>query len=378
VSVNSFDEWSPLREAVVGSAIHYTANDLDLSFKLFFHDEACSSFYYPSYSVSNRAAAATPTARILKQRYVEELAEDIEEFVVALEGLSVKVLRPLQLTRMIRFHTPYWSGVCLPALNIRDQVIVLGDEIIETPPQVRARYFENDLLKPIFYAYFNAGAKWTTMPRPMMTDRSFDTSYVSGQRTPALQEIANPRESEFDVGFEMMFDAAQCIRFGRDVLVNVATENHALAVRWLRRHLEGQFRFHVLKRFADNHIDSLVLPLRPGVLLLRNPGIGDKLPEPLRKWDKIYSPEPTENIFPTYEEDDIVITSKYIDMNVLSVDENTVIANTLFPELIKELERHGFTVVPVRHRHRRLFGGGFHCFTLDTVRAGSTAEDYLC
>jgi glycine amidinotransferase len=378
VSVNSFDEWSPLREAVVGSAIHYTANDLDLSFKLFFHDEAYSSFYYPSYSVSNRAAAATPTARILKQRYVEELAEDIEEFVVALEGLSVKVLRPLQLTRMIRFHTPYWSGVCLPALNIRDQVIVLGDEIIETPPQVRARYFENDLLKPIFYTYFNAGAKWTTMPRPMMTDRSFDTSYVSGQRTPALQEIANPQESEFDVGFEMMFDAAQCIRFGRDVLVNVATENHALAVRWLRRHLEGQFRFHVLKRFADNHIDSLVLPLRPGVLLLRNPEIGDKLPEPLRKWDKIYSPEPTENIFPTYEEDDIVITSKYIDMNVLSVDENTVIANTLFPELIKELERHGFTVVPVRHRHRRLFGGGFHCFTLDTVRAGSTAEDYLC
>lgn len=378
MSVNSFDEWSPLREAVVGSAIHYTTNDLDLSFKLFFHDEAYSSFYYPSYSVSNRAAAATPTARILKQRYVEELAEDIEEFVVALEGLSVKVLRPLQLTRMIKFHTPYWSGVCLPALNIRDQVIVLGDEIIETPPQVRARYFENDLLKPIFYTYFNAGAKWTTMPRPMMTDRSFDTSYVSGQQTPALQEIANPQESEFDVGFEMMFDAAQCIRFGRDVLVNVATENHALAVRWLRRHLEGQFRFHVLERFADNHIDSLVLPLRPGVLLLRNPGIGDKLPEPLRKWDKIYSPEPTENIFPTYEEDDIVITSKYIDTNVLSVDENTVIANTLFPELIKELERHGFTVVPVRHRHRRLFGGGFHCFTLDTVRAGSTAEDYLC
>ena len=36
----------------------------------------------------------------------------------------------------------------------------------------------------------------------------------------------------------------------------------------------------------------------------------------------------------------------------------------------------GFTVVPVRHRHRRLFGGGFHCFTLDTVRAGG-CEEYL-
>ncbi|MEK8174880.1 hypothetical protein NKH77_54960 [Streptomyces sp. M19] len=46
------------------------------------------------------------------------------------------------------------------------------------------------------------------------------------------------------------------------------------------------------------------------------------------------------------------------------------------PELMRELERHGFTVVPVRHRHRRLFGGGFHCFTLDTVREGGP-EDYL-
>ena len=39
-------------------------------------------------------------------------------------------------------------------------------------------------------------------------------------------------------------------------------------------------------------------------------------------------------------------------------------------------KKHGCPVVPVRHRHRRLFGGGFHCFTLDTVREGGP-EDYL-
>lgn len=43
---------------------------------------------------------------------------------------------------------------------------------------------------------------------------------------------------------------------------------------------------------------------------------------------------------------------------------------------MRTLEKHRFTVVPVRHRHRRLFGGGFHCFTLDTVRAAGP-EDYL-
>ena len=89
------------------------------------------------------------------------------------------------------------------------------------------------------------------------------------------------------------------------------------------------------------------------------------------------APEPSKNNFPDYGNDDLILTSKYIDMNVLSVDENTVIVNSMCPELCLLLEQNHFTVVPVRHRHRRLFGGGFHCFTLDTVRAGSSAEDYF-
>ncbi|MFC4564852.1 glycine amidinotransferase [Nocardiopsis mangrovi] len=375
MTVNSYDEWSPLEEVIVGSGASYEGHDLDVSFKLFFHDEAYSAFYYPSYGPG--AGAASPRSRGVKARYVEELGEDLHDFATALRQMSVTVHRPMPLSGVDAFRTPSWEATGVPALNVRDQVLILGDEIIETPPQVRARYFENDLLKPVFYDYLRRGARWTAMPRPIMTDRSFDTSYVSGQGTPALQEIGDPAASPYDVGFEMMFDAAQCVRFGRDVIVNVSTENHRLAVRWLRRHCGDRFRFHVLDRFADNHIDSLVLPLRPGTLLLRNPAVAEALPEPLRRWDRIYAPEPTENIFPRYEEDDLVLTSKYIDLNVLSVDENTVIANAQFPELVTTLERHGFTVVPLRHRHRRLFGGGFHCFTLDTVRRGSAPQDYF-
>ncbi|MEV0730591.1 hypothetical protein [Polymorphospora sp. NPDC050346] len=60
----------------------------------------------------------------------------------------------------------------------------------------------------------------------------------------------------------------------------------------------------------------------------------------------------------------------------LSVDPDTILVNEACPELARALERKGFTVVPVRHRHRRLFGGGLHCFTLDTVREGG-ADDFL-
>ncbi|MGG7568823.1 hypothetical protein [Streptomyces sirii] len=121
----------------------------------------------------------------------------------------------------------------------------------------------------------------------------------------------------------------------------------------------------------------MVLALRPGVFLARHDGIRDLMPEPLRAWRYILPPEPDPGAFPTYDDyEDLVLASPYIDLNVLSVDEHTVLVNQECTGLIKTLEAERFTVVPVRHRHRRLFGGGFHCFTLDTRRDGGR-EDCL-
>jgi glycine amidinotransferase len=120
----------------------------------------------------------------------------------------------------------------------------------------------------------------------------------------------------------------------------------------------------------------MVLALRPGALLVRSKAVTDFLPAGLRSWDMIVPPEPEKNNFPRYENDDIVLASPYIDLNVLSVSPDTIIVNDACPELIRTLEANRFNVVPVRHRHRRLFGGGFHCFTLDTVRQ-SGPEDYF-
>lgn len=70
------------------------------------------------------------------------------------------------------------SAAPTPALNICDNTLVLGDEIIETPPAIRSRYLETRLLAPVFQRYYEAGARWTTMPRPLLTDLSFDLSYA--------------------------------------------------------------------------------------------------------------------------------------------------------------------------------------------------------
>ncbi|MFE7097138.1 glycine amidinotransferase [Streptomyces erythrochromogenes] len=385
MQLNSFDEWSPLKEVIVGSARNYVSHERELSFDLFFHDNLAtdnagrSEWYYPRLSSRGTAPRQPADGRVpIKERYVAELNEDLEQLAEVLGSLGVKVLRPTDVdASTTEVRTPAWAASVVPPLNVRDNTLIVGDEIIETPPMIRSRYFETQFLKQTFQDYFRQGARWTVMPRPMMTDASFDLSYVRTSTAGGPTEpIEDPQPSSYDVGLEMMFDAAQCLRLGRDIVANIANSNHALAVDWLERHLDGRFRIHRVHQLSDSHIDSMVLALRPGTLLVRSKAVAEKLPQALRSWDLIVAPQPTSDDFPRYEDDDLILTSPFIDLNVLSAGPDTVLVNEACPELIRTLESHRFTVVPVRHRHRRLFGGGFHCFTLDTVREGG-AEDYL-
>ncbi|WP_086809313.1 inosamine-phosphate amidinotransferase 1 [Streptomyces reticuliscabiei] len=369
LAANSYDEWSPLREVVVGRADHYTAHHLDTSWRLFYFENVAPTL--------DGGTDGQPLLQI-PERLVDDLNEDITGLVEALEGCGVRVLRPAAPGKDVDIASPYWDARATPPLNIRDQTIVLGDTIVETAPHVRARVFENDLLKPIFYRYLEAGSNWLSMPRPALTRDSLDTAYFRRQDIDVSTATGAETALGIDgLGLEMIFDGAQCMRLGRDVLVNVANHNHELAWRWLN-HNFPHLRFHRLNSIADNHIDSVVVPLRPGLMLLRSPQYLPYLPKSMQAWDVIYPPATDESSFPDYSDFGftIPIASRYIDINVLSVNETTVVVNSHYPELIAELEQRGFTVVPVRHRHRRLFGGGFHCFTLDAVRAGG-CEDYL-
>ncbi|AKH83983.1 glycine amidinotransferase [Streptomyces sp. CNQ-509] len=379
--LNSHDDFTPLREVVVGSAANYMGHDRDVSFELFHHENLSgfrSDWAYPRLT---RTAGGHRESWAIKERYAEELHEDVEALAAVLAGLGTVVHRPLPLPPdAAPIAGLGWQAAPTPALNIRDNTLILGDEIIETPPAIRSRYLETRLLAPVFTAYWEAGARWTTMPRPTLTDNSFDLSYARDTATTLggpTEAVDDPQPSPYDVGVEMMLDGAQVLRLGRDLVVNVAQANHARGAEWLQRHLGDRYRVHRVWRMADNHIDSMILALRPGVFLARHDGIRDLMPEPLRSWRYIVPPEPDAGAFPVYDDyEDLVLTSPYIDLNVLSVDEDTVLVNEDCTGLAKALDAAGFTTVPVRHRHRRLFGGGFHCFTLDTVREG-TREDYL-
>ena len=377
--LNSFDEWSPLKEVIVGSAANYSSHDREISFDLFFHENLYrSDWAYPRINNAIEKKSDDRTWKI-KQRYVDELNEDVEGFANTLSSLGITVHRPILLPPGSDSIKGWdWEALPAPALNIRDNTLILGNEIIETPPAIRSRYLETRLLSKIFQHYYDKGARWTTMPRPILTDRSFDLSYAKAVETTLggpTEPIKTPKQSPYDVGYEMIIDGAQVLRLGKDLIVNVANENHSRACSWLERHLGEKYRIQRVYRMSDNHIDSMILALRPGVFLARDPKVREYMPVQFQKWKFIIPPEPSKDQFPVYDDGDLLLTSPYIDLNVLSINQDTVIVNKDCPSVINVLEKEGFTVIPVRHRHRRLFGGGFHCFTLDTVREGAL-EDY--
>ncbi|MER8977010.1 hypothetical protein [Mesorhizobium sp. M0800] len=63
MKLNSYDEWSHLREVIVGSAVNYTLRERELSFEYFFLDihKSRREWYYPR--VSSVTAADNESGR---------------------------------------------------------------------------------------------------------------------------------------------------------------------------------------------------------------------------------------------------------------------------------------------------------------------------
>ena len=174
---------------------------------------------------------------------------------------------------------------------------------------------------------------------------------------------------------EIVFDAPNIVRVGRDLLYQVSNSGNLKGYNWLKRLVEPMgYRVHYSELYSFAHFDSTIIPLRPGLVLLNRSRVNpDNCPKIFEKWDKIYF------------EDCVVQGSKldgylapcspYIGMNILSVDPNTVICDNTQIPLMRELEKHKIDCVPVQFRHAMTLSGGIHCATLDLRRKG-TLEDY--
>ena len=354
--VNSHNEWDPLEEIIVGRL-----------------EGATIPSDHPVVGCNIPGWAARAQSLIAGFHYpkimIEPAQRELDGFIALLELLGVTVKRPDPVDYRKRFGAPGWSSRGFCNSCPRDSMLIVGDEIIETPMAWPCRYFETHSYRRIVKDYFQRGARWSAAPKPQLTGDLFDPKF----RIPEKGEPVSYILTEF----EPVFDAADFFRCGRDLFFTRSNVTNAFGVEWLRRHLGDGYRLHQIESRCPNpmHIDTTILPLGPGRLLINPEYIDvDRLPPILKKWDILIAPEPD-----PIDDRFLKLTSlcgKWLSMNVLMLDEKRVIVDPHHRGMMRAMEKWGFEPVPCEFLHYAAFGGAFHCATLDVRRRG-TLESYF-
>jgi len=123
-------------------------------------------------------------------------------------------------------------------------------------------------------------------------------------------------------------------------------------------------RVHLVECYSGVHIDSTIVPVREGLVVLNALRITeDTVPVPLKNWDKIWIHEPTYQPFVDYP-----YASNWIGINFLVVDPSSVICDPKQEYLRHQLDKYNVDSWGIDLRHSRTLGGGHHCVTLDLHR----------
>lgn len=374
MKINSHNEWDTLREIIVGRGNGH------------------ANLVFPRGPVSEELLhkATAFAKKAFPQWLTDEINEDLEELSNVLKSFGVKVHRPDLSHNNKFFTTPFFSAVGDHVYNMRDLYLVVGNTVVESPSQEQHRYFEAMGLYPIWYEYFKEGFRWIAGPKQripgdhmMVYTADGKDGYDDGQKYIKLKED------------EILFEAANTVRLGKDLLYLVSRSGNYLGAQWLQSVLGDGYRVHTTdKIYRSSHIDSTALALKPGIILLNGSRVNESnCPEVLKKWKKLYftdivpTPEWTlefhektrKRVYNELLELGVQsnldsVSSPWIGMNVLSIDQQTVVVDKIQVPLIKLFERNGFTAVPISFRHS-YYMGGIHCSTLDTVR-DSRLESY--
>lgn len=348
--VNSYNEWDPLEEVIVGRVEGAMFASWEVIEK---HTVSPGEWDEIALQVGGRGAYYPDDVTAAAQK-------ELDEFISILKAEGVTVRLPDNVRYDLPYSTPDWEtphGFC--AANPRDPFIVIGNEIIETPMPDRGRYYEAWAYRSLFKEYFKSGARWTAAPKPQL----LDDLYKFDHRNPEPHEPMHYVLTEA----EPVFDAADFVRCGRDLFVQQSHVTNEMGILWMQRHLGADYRIHVVETRNPEaiHIDTTFMPLAPGKVLVNPEYLDiDKLPSILKSWDVLVAPAPLPN------RDPFKLVSKWIAMNVLMLDEERVIVEKSQEPMIKALKDWGFKPIPCAFDNYYAFMGGFHCATLDIRRRG--------
>ena len=303
--IDSWNEWSPLKRVVVGDARFANWPVYDKVFR----DEQKTTLWKDS---------PLPSGPV-PQWIIDETTEDLDNLCRVLNQFSVEVVRPNGMN--FQAHDGLYN-YCP-----RDRLLILGSTVVDTAMMYPCRNMEYQCYIDIL----EDADKIISMPR----DRG------------------------------LVLDAANLLRLGENKLLFLeSASGNKAAYYWLLANLPPTTSIELCNFYAGVHIDSTIVPLREGLVLLNASRVNsDNCPNVFNNWTKVYVDDVVPQDFYQYP-----YASKWIALNMLVINPETVIVDKNQTQLISMLEKLKFTVVPLELRHSRTLGGGFHCVTLDLVR----------
>ncbi len=342
--VKVYNEWDPLEEIIVGTAKSACIPDGDAIHNVI---------------RTRRGKRPLEPAGLYPKWLIDETEEDLENLVALLKQADVTVRRAESLEAMRKIRTPDWETTNYFPYCPRDVLLAVGDTMIETPGFMRSRYFETFAYRHLVSEYLDSGARWISAPHPRLDDTCFNPHTERGE---LLNEV------------EPIFDAANVLRIGRDVLYLVSDSGNAMGAKWLQSTLGADYRVHTLPLGIQKtiHVDTTITPLRPGLVLMNPARVPTNcIPKVFDGWDVIFAPEMVEYSYSDFD----AYASTWLGMNLLMISPDVAFVDVHQKPLIRLLSKHGIECVPVLLRHGRTLGGGVHCVTLDVRRCGEL-QDY--
>lgn len=359
--VNSWTEWGRLRHVIVGRVA----------------ESAMTVGYEPAVEAKMAGGAKLDPRAGPAPRAAEEClraARALDGFAALLESYGVRVDRPTPLPSGEQVQTPTCAAPALfTPMPPRDVLLTVGSTLIEAPMSWRCRYWESMCYRPLLEEYWRLDKKmrWYAAPRPQLTDRSYNLAWGAGSDAERLAAIAGPEPAWCLSEEEILFDAADCLRFGRDLFVQSGATTNQQGIEWIARQLP-ECNVHTLQFSGcawPTHLDGILAPLRPGLALI----CPERTLPPAQRalfedfgWELVPAAPPASRAMPPN-----CASTPWLSMNVLCLDEHRVFVEASEVHQIAQLRDLGQEVIPVPLRDAYSFGGGLHCCTADVYRESS-------
>jgi hypothetical protein len=317
-----------------------------------------------SYPPEFYSKITNPNVRSVMERIATETEEDYQKLIDLLQSLGVQTVRPEIQTdnnfeeyMLIRPDGSRWYQP--PPMNPRDWLLVIGNKLIYDRP---------------------CGEQYVDFFDPVIDNIIGEKYHVRDY--PIFKNINGPSVTR--IGLDLYFDA-------KEQIPQKLFDTHFL-----------DYRCHPV--YTGGHSDAVFCPVTPGLIVSLRDYQGYQ--ETFPGWEVVYLPgqhwdmvEPWRKLkeknrgrwwVPGEEMNDEVtdfvntwlsdwvgyVEETVFDINMLVVDEKTVICNNYNEKTFRAFERFGVTAHTCNFRHRYFWDGGLHCITLDLKRSGPR-QDYF-